>query len=167
MNEHFSALTAVRSLQAAIAVVRENDLAVLGDTNHDIQTAADELDELLSDPVRSARRSAGVRMMGRLGIKEQMTPDALAAFDELDRKIGAVEEQFELARELEHEQEMLALARRDLPPVLADLSATVAMVRAIDPVKWGPAAKLAKLMLEECERNNTDVLRDLAEGTFE
>jgi hypothetical protein len=49
MNEHFSALTAVRSLQAAIAVVHENDLAVLGDTNHDIQTAADELDELLSD----------------------------------------------------------------------------------------------------------------------
>ena len=56
MNENFPALVAVRSLQAAIAVVRENDLAVLGDANHDIQTAADELDELISDLVRSARR---------------------------------------------------------------------------------------------------------------
>jgi hypothetical protein len=62
---------------------------------------------------------------------------------------------------------MLALARRDLPPVLADLLATVAMVRAIDPVKWGPAAKSVEIMLEECERNNADMLRDLAEGTFE
>jgi hypothetical protein len=106
-------------------------------------------------------------MMGRLGIKQQMTPDALAAFEGLGRKIRAVEEQFELARELEDEQQMLAFARRDLPPVLADLSTTVAMVRAIDPVKWGPAAKLVRLMVEECERNNTDVLRDLAEGTFE
>jgi hypothetical protein len=106
-------------------------------------------------------------MMGRLGIKELMTPDALAACEELGRKIRAVEDQFDLARELEDEQEMLALARRDLPPVLADLSATVAMARAIDPVKWGPAAELVELMLEDCERNNTDVLRDLAEGTFE
>ena len=106
-------------------------------------------------------------MMGRLGIKQQMTPDALAAFEGLGRKIRAVEEQFELARELEDEQAMLALARRDLPPALADLSAAVTMVRAIDPVKWGPAGELVKLMLEECERNNRDVLRDLAEGTFE
>jgi hypothetical protein len=49
MNELFSARTAVRSLQAAIAMMHENDLAVLGDTNHDIQPTADELDELLSD----------------------------------------------------------------------------------------------------------------------
>ena len=105
--------------------------------------------------------------MGRLGMREQMTPDALAAFEGLLGKIRAVEEQIELARELEDEQEMLALARRDLPPVLADLSAAVAMARAIDPVKWGPAADFVELMLDDCERNSTDVLSDLAEGTFE